>query len=323
MPKKLGAAVVILAVLAGLAAYKLYRGQETGITATGTIEITRSDITPKISGYLDELLLDEGNAVSKGQVVARIKRPDLEAQLIRDEAALRKAEAQLTDLRQGARDPERKAAAAGVAAARAVYEKTQNDYERYQELYRRGAIAAQQLDEARSAYDVARNNLTAQLENANLVAAGSRPDVIAAQQQEVERSRAVWELSRTALDDTVIVSPLAGLVLTKNFEPGEYVNAGTAIATVGDLSDCWVKIYVSSAQLGLIQPGQPAEVRVDSFPGQVFAGRIKEINQNAEFTPRQSITQQERANLVFAVKVRIDNPAGVLKPGMPADVVIK
>ena len=121
----------------------------------------------------------------------------------------------------------------------------------------------------------------------------------------------------------LIASPLDGLVLTKNFEDGEYVNAGAAIATVGNMQDCWVKIYVASTQLGQIKVGQQTDVMIDSFPGKVFSGTIKEISQNAEFTPRQSITQRERANQVFAVKVQIDNSDDSLKPGMPADVVIK
>jgi HlyD family secretion protein len=89
------------------------------------------------------------------------------------------------------------------------------------------------------------------------------------------------------------------------------------------MTDCWVKVYVPSTHLGLISVGQAANVKVDSFPGRVFSGVIKEISQNAEFTPRQSITQSERANLVFAVKVQVDNSEGILKPGMPADVVLK
>lgn len=101
------------------------------------------------------------------------------------------------------------------------------------------------------------------------------------------------------------------------------MNAGSAIGTVGNWRDCWVKVYISSSQLGLIQVGQGVRIRVDSFPDRDFSGNIKEISQQAEFTPIQSITQQERANMVFAVKVKIDNAEGILKPGMPADVVIE
>ena len=89
------------------------------------------------------------------------------------------------------------------------------------------------------------------------------------------------------------------------------------------MNDCWVKIYVSTEQLGKIRLGQAASVKIDAYPDKTFRGEIKEISQNAEYTPRQSITQRERANMVFAVKVKLDNPAETMKPGLPADVVLE
>lgn len=323
MPKKLILAVVIFLVLGTASAYKLLNAKVEGITATGTIEITRTDVTPKVSGYLSELKLKEGDRVTRGQLVAQIGRPDLTAQKLRDEMALKKAEAQLSDLQKGARGQELLEAEVNVASARAVYDKARNDYERFEKLHRDGAVSTQQLDAARSAYEVAASAYEASRARSSLIQEGNREDTIAAQQLEVERSKAVVQLAKASVDDTLVTSPLDGLVLTKNFEPGEFVNAGASIATIGDLQDCWVKVYVSSTQLGLIQSGQAVTVKVDSFPGRVFEGKIKEISQNAEFTPRQSITKEERANMVFAVKVKIENPDGVLKPGMPADVVIK
>ncbi|MBP2630206.1 MAG: mdtN 2 [Firmicutes bacterium] len=315
--------VVILVIAIGAAGYKLYNREPAGITATGTIEVTKVDITPKVSGYITQLKLKEGDALQAGQVVLYIARPDLKAQLLRDEAALTKAQAELRDLEKGARSQEMSQASAEVGSAESVFEKAEADLARYQALYAQGAIATQQLDNARSSYEVAYHSLDSAKENEALVKEGNRPDKIEAQRIEVERNKAIVEASHTQVDDTVIASPLAGLVLTKNFEDGEYVNAGAAIATVGNMDDCWVKVYISSTQLGQIKIGQQADVVIDSFPDKVFMGTIKEINQNAEFTPRQSITQRERANLVFAVKVQIDNAEGILKPGMPADVVIK
>jgi len=323
MKQKLILLVLIISILLGLTAYKLYSKKEEGITATGTIEATKADLTPKVGGYLSKLIIQEGDAVTSGQVVAYISRPDLEAQVLRDEAALAKAEAQLRDLAEGARGQEKQEAAAGVLSAEALYLKAKNDYQRYRELYKQGAVSAQQLDAAHSAYAIAASSLTAAKSRSSLVAAGNRPKTIAAQEMEVKLRAAVLAGSRTILADTVVASPLSGLVLSKNFEQGEYVNPGAPLATVGNLKDCWVKIYLSSTQLGLIKVGQRARVKVDSFPERVFQGTIKEISQNAEFTPRQSITEKERANLVFAVKVQLANIEGVLKPGMPADVVLQ
>jgi HlyD family secretion protein len=113
------------------------------------------------------------------------------------------------------------------------------------------------------------------------------------------------------------------VVLTKRYEEGEMVPAGSSIGTVADRSDMWVKVYVPSAQLGRIRLGQSADVRVDAYPDRVFPGRISHVNQEAEYTPRQSLSERERTNLVFAVKVKVDGRDGVLKPGMPADVRIE
>jgi len=285
--------------------------------------VTKVDIMPKVSGYLNGLTIKEGDSIQMGQEIVRIIRPDLEAQVLRDQAALEKAAVQLNDLIKGARSQERVQATANFSAAQSVYEKAKSDYERYLALFNSNAISRQQLDAMKSAYDVAYNSLVAAQAQQDLVEEGNRPDAIAAQQLEVERSKAVLEASKTAVTDTTVLSPLPGLVLSKNFENGEYVNAGSPIATIANMNDCWIKIYIPSSQLGLIKIGQLTEVKVDAFPGRVFRGEIKEISQNAEFTPRQSITQRERANMVFGVKIKIDNTEGVLKPGMPADVVIQ
>lgn len=321
--KKLVITILFVVIAAGGASYKYFEPAATGIKATGTIEVTRADIMPKVNGYLTGLKIEVGDKVTLGQVAAKVTRVDLEAQVIRDEAALAKAVAQLKDLEAGPRIQERQELRATLASNRSVYNKARLDYERYQTLYQSGAISAQQLDTARSNLDVARSSLEAATQRLSLSDEGNRTDIIEAQRLEVERCKAVLIASKTLVEDTVLSSPLDGLVLSKNYENGEYVSPGAAVLTVGDMNDCWVKVYVPSTHLGLIAVGQHADVKVDSHPGRVFQGEIKEISQNAEYTPRQSITQKERANLVFAVKVRIDNAEGILKPGMPADMVLK
>lgn len=323
MNKKILAGVLVALVVAGGAAYKYLKPVERGITATGTIEVTRADIMPKVNGYLTGLELKAGDYVAAKQQVAKIHRADLAAQVTRDEAALAKAAAQLRDLEAGPRSQELHELSDTLASARSVYEKASQDYERYQSLFKAGAISAQQLDAARSSMEVAYGSMSAARERLSIGNEGNRQETIEAQRLEFERSKAVLAASKVLLEDTAVISPISGLVLAKNYEDGEYVSPGAAILTVGDMSDCWVKIYISSTQLGLISVGQEAKVKVDSYPDKIFKGVIKEISQNAEYTPRQSITQSERANLVFAVKVKIDNNEGILKPGMPADVVLQ
>jgi len=323
MNRKMIAILIVFFLLVAGAGYKLFLNKEKGITATGTIEVTLADVVPKINGYMSKLTIQVGDTVQAGQIITHINKPEIEAQLLADQSALAKAKAQLTDLEKGPRQDEIEQANANLAAAQSLYNKAQGDLERYRVLYQTGAVAAQQIDSIQSNYDVAYNSLRSAEAQQRLLMEGNRPDVIEAQRLETERYQAVLAVTKATLADRDVVSPLTGIVLTKNYQNGEYVNPGSAIATIGDLNDCWVKIYISSGQLGLIKLGQPVDVKIDAYPDKVFAGTIKEISQNAEFTPRQSITQQERANLVFYVKVKIDNSEGILKPGMPADVVIQ
>lgn len=313
--------LLVVAAITGLAGYNYYQQQANSKLFTGTVEVTRADITTKSSGYLKDLRIKEGASVTKGELLAAIDRDDLQIALTRDAASLKKAQAQLADLEKGARPAERNEAAANTAAALAAFDKAAKDYERSQALYRAGAAARQQLDNAQAAYDASAAQLNAAEEKANLLEAGNREDQILAAREEVNRSAAVLQAAQSTLADTLVYSPLDGLILTKNFELGEYVSAGAAIATVADMSDCWVKIYVPSTDLGKIKIGDSAAVMIDSRPGEKFAGHIKEISDTAEYTPRQSITKNERANMVFAVKIAIDNGENILKPGMPADVM--
>jgi len=185
---------------------------------------------------------------------------------------------------------------ASVRLAEAELEKAQKDFGRYQALAQEGAVTTQQLDSAKRAYDVARS--------------------------QVDQSGAALRAAEVRLGDTVLDSPLAGVVLARNVEPGETVAAGVAVYTLGDLDDPWVKVYVNETKLGLVKLGQKAQVFADTFPGKAYEGSVTSIASEAEFTPKNIQTQEERVKLVFGVKVRVKNDNDELKPGMPADVKI-
>jgi HlyD family secretion protein len=185
---------------------------------------------------------------------------------------------------------------ASVLSAEAQYEKAHKDYERFTLLYRDGVIASQQMDATKSAYDAA----AAQL----------------------QLSRASLRTADVRLKDTVIYAPLNGVVLRKNIEQGETVATGTMVFTIGDLENPWVKVYVKEDRLGFVKLGQRAEVKVDTYPGKVYEGTVTYISSEAEFTPKNVQTKEERVKLVFGVKVSVKNVNNELKPGMPADVNI-
>lgn len=316
-------AVIIAVLIMAAGAYKLYLQSEDAKILTGTVEATKADITPRQGGYLRERPFKEGDRVEAGQAAAQLDVRDLEAQLAECDAALKKAQSQLIDLEKGARPQELREAAANVASALSVYKQSHADRLRYEELYSQGAVARQQLDQAVADDLVAINSLKAAREQEALLQEGNRVDEIEAQRAEVKRAEAALKNAQVDLADATLYSPVSGVVLSKNYEVGEYVAAGMSVATIVDLSDCWVRVYVPSDVLGSIKLGQECDVKIDAYPDKVFKGRIKEISDSAEYTPRNSITRRERANLVFAVKVALPNEEGIFKPGMVADVLIR
>jgi HlyD family secretion protein len=152
---------------------------------------------------------------------------------------------------------------------------------------------------------------------------GPRRDAVTAARARVESARAALALAETQLENTRLAAPFAGVVLSHNIEPGEFVAAGTPVVTVADLAHVWVRAYVSQTDLGRLRHGQPAEVRTDTFPGKVYQGTVGFISSEAEFTPKTVQTEKERVKLVFRIKVDLANPQDELKPGMPADVTLR
>lgn len=317
----IAAAAILLAAGLSYFAWQEYRSQtDEAALLTGTIEATKADITPKASGYLTELLVKEGMPVSAGDLAARLSRRDLEAAALRDRAAYESAAANLTKLENGSRPEDIEAARSEEAAARAASDKAGKDFARMEQLLAADAISKKDYDAALEARDAAAATLSAATERRKLLEAGSRAEDIAIARHTRDQYEAALAMSESAVDDLSVYAPLSGVILSKNYEPGEFVSAGAPIATIADLSDVWVKVYVSSEELGRLTLGEKADVMIDGAPGKVFPGHIKEISDSAEYTPRQSITKNERVNLVFGVKVAIDDGEGIMKPGMPADV---
>ena len=185
---------------------------------------------------------------------------------------------------------------ANIRSAEAEFEKARKDYDRYRTLAQDGAITSQQLDASRKAHDASLSLL--------------------------DQARAALRTAEVRLNDLTVDAPVSGVVLSRNAEPGETVAAGVTVYTLGDLANPWVKVYVNETKLGLVRLGQKAQVSVDTFPGKVYEGEVTYIASEAEFTPKNVQTQEERVKLVFGMKVGVQNINDELKPGMPADVKI-
>jgi HlyD family secretion protein len=266
--------------------------------------------------------------------------------------AWEKAARALSDLEAGSRPQEIAAGEAALSAAAAETVKTEADYRRVGSLYQRKTVSATEYDAVRAAYDVAvekqrqaaeqlkltkegfRREVIEQARAAlaqakaqyELVKEGPRREDVAQGKARVEQAQAALQYAKTQLGYATIVSPISGVVLSKNIEPGEYVAPGTAVVTVGDMDDVWLRAYIEETDIGRVKPGQRAWITTDTFTGKKrdrYEGRVSFISQEAEFTPKNVQTQKERVKLVYRIKIDIRNPDWDLKPGMPADAVIE
>jgi HlyD family secretion protein len=301
-----------------------------------------SDLEREAAGRLAELRVAEA---ALRELVAGT-RPQ---EIARGRADVERAQAFLAALETGSRPQEIEAAKAALASARADADRLEKDYRRNEELYRREIIARQAYEAAKAAHEVAqarvkeaeerfrlveegprreevdqaRAELARARETLSLLVEGPRRETIDQAKARVKQAREGLELARTRLSYAEVVSPLRGVVLSKNVEPGDYVAAGTPIVTVGELDNVWLRGYVEETDLGRVKVGQPATVSTDSFPGKRYEGKVSFIAQQAEFTPKTVQTRKERVKLVYRVKIDVPNPDRELLPGMPADGSIR
>lgn len=318
-------AIIIIAVGVAVVMKKRFSGiQDDGtLFLSGNVEVTEIDLGFKISGRIMELFAQEGDRVGKGDKLAVLDSSELEAVVSQSRAGLNEALARLEDLKAGARSQEIEQAKANVASAEAELDKARKDYERAKGLFETGIVSAQDVDSAKKVYDVAVSQHQKSLEALSLVKEGARREEVSAAGDRVKQAAASLRVSEERLKDAVLYAPVSGVTLQRSVEPGETVAVGTPVYTIGDMENPWVKVYVKEDKLGLVKLGQKASVTVDSYPGKIYEGKVTFISSEAEFTPKNVQTQEERVKLVFGVKVAVKNVNDELKPGMPADVKIK
>jgi HlyD family secretion protein len=268
-------------------------------------------------------------------------------------ATMQKAEANYAELVHGSRPEEIEASEAIYKAAEADLERLKNDRKRADDLRKShpGAMSDEQYDmtiaswrmgsdrfaEARKRYELVKEGPRredidqgkAAMEQAEaqyrLVKEGPRKEDIDQARAKVEQAKAALQAAEVKLSYATVVSPLTGVVLSKNVEPGEYVAPGTPVVTVADVRNVWLRAYVDERDLGkrTIALDSPAEITTDAYPGKVYKGRVGFISSEQEFTPKTVQTERERVKFVYRVKIYVDNPKQELKPGMPADARLK
>lgn len=318
--------VLMIVLLAAAGGYSLYSKQPVNpnqIKVSGNIEITTVGVGFKITGHVAQRFVDEGESVKPGQPIAKLETLDLELEAVNAQAQLLAVQAMLAQLESGSRPQDVSAAQAALRSAEADTRNADLEYRRMQQLFSQNAVSAQELDRKKTAAETAKARAEQAAQQLSLVLEGPRKEEIELAKARVKQAEQSLKLAQTRLGYAQIAAPVQGVVLSKNIEVGEYVAPGTPVVTIGDLNQVWLKAYIAETDLGRVKLSQPVAVTTDTYPGKVYKGRIGFIASEAEFTPKNIQTAEERVKLVYRIKIMTPNTEHELKPGMPADAVIQ
>ncbi|HWQ09385.1 MAG TPA: efflux RND transporter periplasmic adaptor subunit [Holophaga sp.] len=298
-------------------------GRQVRLQVSGNIETTQVEVSFRIAGKVQDRLVDEGQTVREGQVIAHLDSQDLAQTLAMRQADAAVTQAALAELKAGSRKEEIEASKAALEQAQAELDRLVPDDARIRDLHQKGIVSDRDFDTSRASLQAAQAKVRQAQQQYALVKKGPRAEDIDQGRAKDDQARQALALARTQLDYATLVAPLSGVVLSKNVEPREYVAAGTSVVTVGDLEHVWLRAYIEETDLGRVKVDQKARLTSDTYPGKTYEGRVSFISSEAEFTPKSVQTKKERVKLVYRIKIDVPNPGMELKPGMPADAEIE
>jgi HlyD family secretion protein len=314
---------VALVIVVGGAGWVI-RGDDltaTDVLVSGTVEARETDLGFQLSGRILRLAVREGDRVLEGDLLAVLDLAEVEGRRAAAAARADAVRARLDELLTGSRVEEIDQARAAVRSATDRAADARREADRAIRLHDGGAVSRQWMERTILAREVADAGLEQAEAQLAIVTTGPRPQQLDAQRALLREAEAVRTQMDAALENGRIIAPFDGLVTIRHREPGETVPAGAPVLTLRHLDDRWVRVYVHENDVAAIALGQAATVLTDTWPGRTFAGEIVFIGTEAEFTPRNVQTEQERSRLVYPVRVRItDDAERALKPGLPADV---
>ncbi len=385
--KRILLAFVVLAFVVGVFVYcGQWRSGKSEQAYSGVIEATQANLSFQVGGRVFRVPVQEGQAVKKDQVLAELDlqefqsrhdqakanldrasavqaqaetlhamyRKTLPADVARAEAGVKALRAHLAELRAGTRTQEIERARQAWLAAQAVLADAQKTRDRYETLFRNGAVSEKERDAVCLRFETALRDREGRKEAYDLAREGVRPETIQAAEarlaegeaglrqarsalgridaarKEAAAAAAQVQAAKAALDQAFLQltyaqlkAPGDGIVTSRSVEPGEVVTPGREVLTVADLAAVDVKIFVPETDIGRVKPGQDVDVKVDTFPDRVFRGKVAFVSPEGEFTPKIIQTKKERVKLVYLVKVSVPNPEMALKSGMPADAWLR
>jgi len=307
--------------LAALAALAGCSGRDKAIRGSGTIELDEVDVASLVGGRVTRVRVNEGDSVLAGDTLVLLAQGEVTAGVRQQEAEAERAGFLARDQEMGPRPEERRAAKADLDTAEAALSLAETELNRVRALFQRQLVPQSDLDRATTQRNQAAARHDAAAQRYRLMEAGYRRQVVDAARKAAEAAKAGLSSAMSKARELVLTAPISGVVLVKSVEQGEVVGPAIPILTLGDPAKLWMRVYIAAPEVVHVRLGDRVEVTVLG-ERRTFPGRVVEVATRAEFTPRAALTEEERANIVFGVKVALDPQNGQLKPGLPADARI-
>ena len=316
--------VLVSAVILGVRWFLNAEGNPSAseLRIYGNIDIRKADLAFNEQERIAQVLVEEGDRVTAGQVLARLQTNRLEAQIREIQAQIAARQEVVKRLEAGTRPQEIEQARAEMAAARARVKNTMKNYERVRKTSGTGATSQQALDNALALLDVDQAQLKVKEKALNLALEGTRKEDIAAAKNRLKALKASLSLLQIRLSDMTLTSPAKGVIQNRILEPGEMASPNRPVFTLALTDPKWVRAYMPEPYLGRINLGMKAKILSDSFPGQTFEGWVGFISPVAEFTPKTVETEDLRTKLVYEVRVFVHDSKDSLRLGMPITVIV-
>ncbi len=298
-------------------------GARNGDTdGTGTIEAREIQVSALLSSTIERLNVEEGDRVREGDLLAELDHTILDYRLQQARSREKQARAQLELIREGARSEDIQQAEAQLAQARQNLALAEKEWDRIRSLYEEGSVTRREYDTVQNQYETGQSRYEAAQAVLSKVRDFARPQEIESAEAAVEQAAAEADIIRQQIEDSRLTAPLGGSVSEVYYEEGEVIQAGRPLLAIRDMEEMYLTVYLSGPMLAKIRVGEGVQVYVDGVPDRHFEGTISSISDEAEFTPKNVQTKEQRVKLVYAVKIDVSNREGILKPGMPADIVL-